>query len=80
MYVKNMLGISISFMPKILMLGIVLLSCPTGKPYATVNEGAKEGSVVAIVSVTDKDDGINGQTTVQIIKGNEYNHFDLTSG
>ncbi len=54
--------------------------CLTGKPYATVNEGAKEGSVVAIVSVTDKDDGINGQTTVQIIKGNEYNHFDLTSG
>ena len=47
------------------------------QPYATVNEGAMDGSLVAVVSVTDKDEGVNGQTTVQIIKGNEFGHFTL---
>ena len=49
------------------------------RKYATVNEGSKEDSIVAIVSVTDSDDGVNGQTTVKIIRGNERGHFKLDS-
>lgn len=49
------------------------------QPYATVNEGAKDGTLVAVVSVIDKDEGVNGQTTMQIVKGNEYGHFRLNA-
>lgn len=49
---------------------------PTGN-IATVDENAVNGSVVAAVSVDDKDEGLNGQTTIRIISGNEKHHFRL---
>lgn len=45
--------------------------------FATVDENASNGSVVAAVSVEDKDDGANGQTKIRIIAGNELQHFRL---
>ncbi|XP_055376398.1 cadherin-related tumor suppressor-like [Condylostylus longicornis] len=49
---------------------------PTGN-FATVDENAVNGSVVAAVSVEDRDEGLNGQTDIQIISGNELQHFRL---
>ena len=45
--------------------------------YATVDENAVNGSVVAAVSVMDPDEGLNGETRVEIRAGNELNHFSL---
>lgn len=45
--------------------------------FATVDENAANGSVVAAVSVEDKDDGANGHTKIRIIAGNELQHFRL---
>ncbi|UYV64337.1 FAT4 [Cordylochernes scorpioides] len=45
--------------------------------YATVDENAQNGSVVAAVSIIDVDEGLNGETTVEIKGGNELNHFSL---
>ncbi|XP_076467630.1 cadherin-related tumor suppressor-like [Babylonia areolata] len=45
---------------------------------ATTDENAS-GLRVATISVTDMDRGMNGQTTVQIILGNEADHFRLIS-
>lgn len=42
---------------------------PTGS-YATVDENAANGSVVAAVSVEDMDEGLNGDTSLKIISGN----------
>lgn len=50
---------------------------PATAPYATVDENAANGSVVAAVSVVDFDEGLNGETSVQIVAGNELNHFRL---
>lgn len=52
---------------------------PSNAAYATVDENANNGSVVAAVSVMDPDEGTNGETTVEIISGNEMNHFRLES-
>lgn len=49
---------------------------PTGT-FATVDENAINGSVVAAVSVEDRDEGLNGETDIRIISGNELNHFRL---
>ncbi|XP_067623757.1 LOW QUALITY PROTEIN: cadherin-related tumor suppressor-like [Eurosta solidaginis] len=49
---------------------------PTGT-YATVDENAVNGSVVAAVSVVDMDEGLNGETSLRIISGNELGHFRL---
>lgn len=49
---------------------------PTGH-FATVDENAINGSVVAAVSVEDRDEGLNGETDIRIISGNELNHFRL---
>ncbi|KAH9373916.1 hypothetical protein HPB48_001092 [Haemaphysalis longicornis] len=50
----------------------------TGVPiYATVDENAQNGSVVAAVSVIDHDEGPNGDTVVEIRGGNELGHFRL---
>lgn len=49
---------------------------PTGT-YATVDENAANGSVVAAVSVEDMDEGLNGETSLKIITGNDLNHFRL---
>ncbi|KAL8587634.1 hypothetical protein ACOMHN_045323 [Nucella lapillus] len=45
---------------------------------ATTDENAS-GLRVATVSVTDMDRGMNGQTNVQIIMGNEADHFRLVT-
>ncbi|KAL3209768.1 hypothetical protein MRX96_037717 [Rhipicephalus microplus] len=45
--------------------------------YATVDENAQNGSVVAAVSVIDHDEGPNGDTVVEIRAGNELGHFRL---
>ncbi|XP_076446003.1 cadherin-related tumor suppressor-like [Babylonia areolata] len=45
---------------------------------ATIDENAS-GVRVASISVTDADRGVNGQTSVQIVSGNEADHFRLVS-
>ncbi|RZF33481.1 hypothetical protein LSTR_LSTR010137 [Laodelphax striatellus] len=50
---------------------------PPTAEFATVDENAANGSVVAAVSVIDKDEGLNGETRVEIKSGNEMNHFRL---
>lgn len=52
---------------------------PPTANFATVDENAQNGSVVAAVSVIDDDEGSNGQTTVEIRAGNELGHFRLDS-
>lgn len=47
--------------------------------FATVDENAMNGTVVAAVTVVDEDEGLNGETTVVIKAGNELNHFRLDS-
>lgn len=49
---------------------------PTGS-FATVDENAINGSVVAAVSVVDMDEGLNGETRIKIISGNELFHFRI---
>lgn len=44
---------------------------------ATVDENAKNGSLVAAITVTDLDAGLNGVTDVAIVAGNELDHFRL---
>lgn len=44
---------------------------------ANVDENATNGSVVAAVSVIDYDHGLNGQTSLRILHGNELGHFRL---
>lgn len=50
---------------------------PASASFATVDENAGNGSVVAAVSVVDQDEGLNGETSVRIVSGNELNHFRL---
>ncbi|CAG0913257.1 unnamed protein product [Notodromas monacha] len=52
---------------------------PANGKFATVDENAQNGSVVAAVSVIDLDEGPNGDTRVEIKAGNERNHFKLDS-
>ncbi|XP_061392189.1 cadherin-related tumor suppressor-like [Musca vetustissima] len=50
---------------------------PATGSFATVDENALNGSVVAAVSVVDMDEGLNGETTIMITAGNELGHFRL---
>ncbi|XP_050346930.1 cadherin-related tumor suppressor [Nymphalis io] len=50
---------------------------PPTASFATVDENAKNGSLVAAITVTDLDAGLNGITSVHIVAGNELNHFRL---
>lgn len=50
---------------------------PPTANFATVDENAKNGSLVAAITVTDLDAGLNGITTISIVAGNELNHFRL---
>lgn len=50
---------------------------PSTASFATVDENAKNGSLVAAITVTDLDAGLNGITTISIVSGNELNHFRL---
>ena len=47
--------------------------------FATVEENAKAGSLVAAITVTDQDKGGNGKTELRITSGNEFGHFRLDS-
>lgn len=49
---------------------------PTGT-FATVDENALNSSVVAAIYVVDMDEGLNGDTDIKIISGNEMQHFRL---
>lgn len=50
---------------------------PPTANFATVDENAKNGSLVAAITVTDLDAGLNGITSVKIVSGNELSHFRL---
>lgn len=50
---------------------------PRTAGVATVDENAGNGSVVATILVIDTDEGLNGETDVKIVAGNELNHFRL---
>lgn len=56
---------------------ITFIYVPSSASFATVDENAKNGSLVAAISVSDLDAGLNGVTTVDIVAGNELNHFRL---
>lgn len=45
--------------------------------YASVNERAKVGTSVAAITVTDLDKGSHGSTELEIIEGNNLEHFEL---
>lgn len=47
--------------------------------FGSVDENAVAGSVVAAVSVVDLDHGVNGETTLSIVDGNQFGHFRLDS-
>ncbi|KAL5011815.1 hypothetical protein ScPMuIL_010366 [Solemya velum] len=47
--------------------------------YSSVNEDAKNGTLVALVTVQDQDDGVNGETSLHLTSGNEKVHFRLMS-
>ena len=61
---------------------VIIFSYPDQgqRPYPTVDEGARDNTVVAIVSVTDQDQGRNGNATMRIVRGNERGHFKLQAG
>lgn len=50
---------------------------PLTGTFATVDENAQNGSVVAAIYVVDMDEGLNGDTNIKIISGNERKHFSL---
>ncbi|KAK9298595.1 hypothetical protein QLX08_008094 [Tetragonisca angustula] len=50
---------------------------PSTPGFATVDENAAKDSIVAAVAVIDNDEGLNGETTVEIRAGNELGHFRL---
>lgn len=50
---------------------------PLTGTFATVDENASNGSVVAAIYVVDMDEGLNGDTNIKIISGNERQHFRL---
>lgn len=47
--------------------------------HVTIDKDAANGSVVAAVSVVDLDHGVNGETSIAIIGGNQFGHFRLES-
>lgn len=47
--------------------------------YALVDQAANFGTAVAAISVFDADSGASGQTRLEIISGNELEHFYLDS-
>ena len=52
---------------------------PANAEFATVDENAKNASTVSVVSVIDADEGLNGETKLEIAAGNELNHFRIES-
>ncbi|XP_067132550.1 cadherin-related tumor suppressor-like isoform X1 [Centruroides vittatus] len=56
---------------------ITLRYFPSSASYASVDENAQNGSLVAAISVIDLDEGKNGETTVNISDGNSLGHYRL---
>ncbi|XP_024906692.1 protocadherin Fat 4 [Pteropus alecto] len=53
---------------------------PATSRYASVDENAQVGTVVALLTVTDADSpAANGNISVQILGGNEQRHFEVQS-
>ncbi|XP_036985754.2 protocadherin Fat 4 isoform X1 [Artibeus jamaicensis] len=53
---------------------------PATSRYASVDENAQVGTVVALLTVTDADSpAANGNISVQILAGNEQRHFEVQS-
>lgn len=50
---------------------------PLTATNATVDENAMNSSVVATIHAIDMDEGLNGDTNVRIVSGNELQHFRL---
>ncbi|XP_011499727.1 PREDICTED: cadherin-related tumor suppressor-like [Ceratosolen solmsi marchali] len=50
---------------------------PPTTGFATVDENAAKDSIVAAVGIIDNDEGLNGETSVEIKAGNELGHFQL---
>lgn len=50
---------------------------PLTGTFATVDENAANSSVVAAIYVVDMDEGLNGDTVIKIVSGNEMQHFRL---
>ena len=50
---------------------------PGHTEFSSVNEDAKDNTIVAGIAISDADSGVNGQVTVTIIAGNELNHFRM---
>lgn len=50
---------------------------PLTSAFATVDENAANDSVVAAIYVVDMDEGLNGDTNIKILSGNEMQHFRL---
>ena len=50
---------------------------PPTTGFATVDENAAKDSIVAAVGIIDNDEGLNGETIVEIVSGNELGHFQL---
>lgn len=50
---------------------------PSTGTFATVDENTANGSVVAAIYVVDMDEGLNGDTDIKIVSGNEMQHFRL---
>ncbi|XP_023246890.1 cadherin-related tumor suppressor [Copidosoma floridanum] len=51
---------------------------PPTSGFATVDENAAKGSIVAAIGVIDADEGLNSETSIEIRAGNELRHFELT--
>ena len=47
--------------------------------FATVEENAKPGNKVCAITVTDRDQGLNGKTSLKITDGNQLGHFRLNT-
>ncbi|XP_072751447.1 cadherin-related tumor suppressor [Anoplolepis gracilipes] len=52
---------------------------PPTATFATVDENAAKDQIVAAVTVLDDDEGLNGETDIEIRAGNELGHFRLES-
>lgn len=50
---------------------------PNTNDFATVSEGATIGSIIALVTVSDADQGDNGDVDLRITGGNEQQHFAI---
>uniref|UniRef100_A0A0N4ZLK4 Cadherin n=1 Tax=Parastrongyloides trichosuri TaxID=131310 RepID=A0A0N4ZLK4_PARTI len=53
---------------------------PPGIDFGNVLENATLGSTIAVLTIKDDDKGVNGDTSIKIINGNEKDYFYLEKG